>query len=73
MKNANILNEIMGNELVKALLEQASPEEREEGMKMIKDITSTVQKQVSEMMPAMKEAKAEMPSAFPARPCRAIS
>ena len=53
MKNANILNEIMGNELVKALLEQASPEEREEGMKMIKDITSTVQKQVSEMMTAM--------------------
>lgn len=53
MKNPNILNEIMGNELVKSLLEQATPEEREEGLRMINEISSGVQKQISEMLPAL--------------------
>jgi len=53
MRNPNVMNEIMNNPIVKAMLEQASPEEKEEGMRMIKEVSTTIQGKISTMMPAL--------------------
>jgi|LakMenEpi03Aug12_release.lakeMendotaPanAssembly.Ray.scaffolds.fasta_scaffold01900_36 hypothetical protein len=53
MRNPNVINEIMNNPIVKAMLEQASPEEKEEGMRMIKEVSTTIQGKISTMMPAL--------------------
>jgi hypothetical protein len=53
MRNPNVMNEIMNNPIVKAMLEQASPEEKEEGMRMIKEVSASVQEKISTMMPSL--------------------
>jgi hypothetical protein len=53
MRNPNVMNEIMNNQIVKAMLEQASPEEKEEGMRMIKEVSASVQEKISTMMPSL--------------------